>query len=256
MEKRNEGEEEARRGQRLLEEGTAVWPAPSFSTAPSPLTRDFTLVNTCYSMDEVTALRQQVAALQLQNTQLMVRLSAVSILILGILLPWFWLYYSGESHGGAFVAIDEDTSSLTPIAQGLLRDQAPSPQPSNDAPPLESSSGQDAYTVGVMVLGASGTQILPPRILFSYSAGNMKIAALQSRGVGGFHFSYCSSQSLTVAQPPSLCVVEQMVVRISVSHVACCFCFCVCRRLVYKLDQATWRRRKRTLRCSICSAIG
>lgn len=108
-------------------------------------------------MDEVTALRQQVAALQLQNTQLMVRLSAVSILILGILLPWFWLYYSGESQGGALVAIADDTSPLTNVEQGLLRDQAPSPQPSNEAPPPETSTGQDAYTVGVMVLGASGT---------------------------------------------------------------------------------------------------
>lgn len=119
-------------------------------------------------MDEVTALRQQVAALQLQNTQLMVRFSAISVLLVCVLLPpWVWLYHRGEPLSAIVLAVADHTSPLTDVQQGLLRDQAPSPQPKMTAPPKETPSGGDAYTVGVMVLGASGTSNGLPRGEFS-----------------------------------------------------------------------------------------
>lgn len=108
-------------------------------------------------MDELTELRQQVSALQLQNTQLMVRLVCLSLLLVGGFLVWNAFTTPVSTYSSAEVAQFALTDPLTPIPQGLLRDQAPCPQAGSDDDEAVKSTAQGSYTVGVMVLGASGT---------------------------------------------------------------------------------------------------
>lgn len=108
-------------------------------------------------MDELTELRQQVSALQLQNTQLMVRLVCLSLLLVCGALTW--VGYRSYVSTPLFYDIPEfaQYGSLTESQQGLLREQAPCPQSSSQDPSAISSPEQGSFNVGVMVLGASGT---------------------------------------------------------------------------------------------------
>lgn len=104
-------------------------------------------------MDEITALKQQVQALQLQNTQLMVRLVTAAVLLVAALLPWIAYYWSAQlSPASAMLLHNEQGLTRTNI-QGLIKDQTPCSHP---ASPESPTSGTSSFQVGVMVLGASG----------------------------------------------------------------------------------------------------
>lgn len=124
-------------------------------------------------MDEVTELRQQVSALQLQNTQLMVRLVCLSLLLVCGVLGW--TAFQSYATAPLFNAVPEFAryEFLTEPQQGLLRDQTPCPQSPAQESSSQESPEQGSYTVGVMVLGASGTfSKLPvrPKIITLFGA--------------------------------------------------------------------------------------
>lgn len=107
-------------------------------------------------MDELTALRQQVAALQLQNTQLMVRLFAVCLLLVCTAFPFLYSYWSIDYYAASNSPLRTGIRPLTNFEQGLIKEQSPSPQSHAADGSVDGQNDQGAYTVGVMVLGASG----------------------------------------------------------------------------------------------------
>jgi hypothetical protein len=134
-------------GKFALASVTLLWPR-------LPVTQLLRHSHTTLDMDELTALRQQVEALQLQNTQLMVRLTAVTVLLLATLLPLVHLYVPWSSNGPGMSVVHDEGKALTTIEQGLLSQAVPCPQ---NAPAEEPQAQEGPFSVGVMVLGASGT---------------------------------------------------------------------------------------------------
>lgn len=132
-------------------------PLASFFASPSYRTLDRPYGKEHYDMDELTELRQQVSALQLQNTQLMVRLVSLSLLLVCGTLGW--VAFHSYTAAPLFSTVPEfaQYEYLTFNQQGLLRDQAPCPQSPAQDVSGDAASTQGPFNVGVMVLGASGT---------------------------------------------------------------------------------------------------